>query len=47
MKTRLLRVIDDYGKIHLVPTGKVTKLYCYKRIQTKIDGENSYLWVRK
>ncbi len=47
MKTKLLKVYDDYGKLYFVPLGRVTKAYCYKKIQVKIDGEISYLWVRK
>ncbi len=47
MKNKLIPIKDDYGKVYFVPIGKVTKLYCYRKIQTKIDGEPSYLWVRK
>ncbi len=47
MKTKITKIIDDYGKAHYVATGRGTKFYCYKKIQTKIDGVISYLWVRK
>ena len=47
MKIKLLKIVDDYGKVYFVPIGKITKAYCYKRIQVKIGGVISCLWVRK